>query len=67
VHHLDLYRLRDPAQLAQLGWDDLVRGGGIILVEWPERAERLLPSNVRALTLAHVPGRSDVRSLTWTD
>lgn len=67
VHHLDLYRLRDPSQLVQLGWDDLLHGGGIVLVEWPERAEGSLPSGVRALTLAHVPGRPAVRRLTWTD
>lgn len=67
VHHLDLYRLREPAQLAQLGWDELVRGGGIVMVEWPERAERLLPSEVRALTLTYLPGRPDARRLTWTD
>lgn len=67
VHHLDLYRLREPSQLAQLGWDELLRSGGIVLVEWPERAERLLPSGVSALTLAHVPGKPEVRRLTWTD
>jgi tRNA threonylcarbamoyladenosine biosynthesis protein TsaE len=67
VHHLDLYRLRDPSQLAQLGWDEMLRGGGIVLVEWPERAEGLLPTGARALTLAHLPGRSDARRLTWMD
>jgi len=67
VHHLDLYRLREPSQLAQLGWDDLLRGGGIVLVEWPERAERLLPSAARAITLAHVSGKPGVRRLSWTD
>jgi tRNA threonylcarbamoyladenosine biosynthesis protein TsaE len=67
VHHLDLYRLRDASQLAQLGWEDILRGGGIALVEWPERAAGALPDARRALALAHVAGQPDVRRLSWTD
>ena len=36
VHHLDLYRLGDDAELEFIGWRDLA--GSIRLVEWPERA-----------------------------
>lgn len=67
LHHLDLYRLRAPSQLAQLGWDDLLKERAIVCVEWPERAGDELPRTRTAVTLAHVPGRADVRRLTWTD
>ncbi|MBX3132733.1 MAG: tRNA (adenosine(37)-N6)-threonylcarbamoyltransferase complex ATPase subunit type 1 TsaE [Gemmatimonadaceae bacterium] len=67
VHHLDLYRLRDAAQMAQLGWDDLLRAGGIILVEWSERGGDAVPQAQVALELAHVPGRADLRRLTWEE
>lgn len=63
VQHFDLYRLRDASQLAQLGWDEAIAGGGIVLVEWPERAGALLPPNARQLTLEHVAGRDDLRTL----
>lgn len=66
VQHLDLYRLRDPSQLAQLGWDDLVRDRAIVLVEWPDRAGAALPATRHDLHLAHVPGRPELRRLTWT-
>lgn len=66
VHHLDLYRLRDPSQLPQLGWDDLLRDSGIVLVEWPERAGRELPLARITIALAHVAERPDLRRLTWT-
>lgn len=65
VHHLDLYRLRDASQLAQLGWDDILRTKGLVFVEWPERAEDALPPETRTLTLEHVAGRGDVRRLSW--
>lgn len=34
--HVDLYRLEDQAELAELGLDSL--GDGILVVEWPELA-----------------------------
>lgn len=37
VVHADLYRLDDPAELDELGLDSLGEGG-VLLVEWPERA-----------------------------
>jgi tRNA threonylcarbamoyladenosine biosynthesis protein TsaE len=45
VHHLDLYRLADPDDVWELGWDELGEGAQIVLIEWPERAESLLPSS----------------------
>jgi tRNA threonylcarbamoyladenosine biosynthesis protein TsaE len=38
VYHCDLYRLRDPAELDDLGLRDLLAGPSVLLVEWPERA-----------------------------
>ena len=67
LHHLDLYRLRDASQLAQLGWYELLNERAIVCVEWPDRAGDELPVLRTALTLAHVPGRADLRRLTWTD
>lgn len=41
--HLDLYRLTSPEEVWELGWAELPASGEIALVEWPERAEALLP------------------------
>jgi tRNA threonylcarbamoyl adenosine modification protein YjeE len=35
--HADLYRITDPSELDEIGWDEL-RDGAITLVEWPDRA-----------------------------
>lgn len=43
VWHLDLYRLEDPDDVWELGWRELGSGDDIVLIEWPERAEALLP------------------------
>lgn len=43
VVHMDLYRLRDPEELWELGWEEVGHGDEIVLLEWPERAGDLLP------------------------
>lgn len=43
VVHIDLYRLRDPEEVWALGWSELPGTDEIVLIEWPERAEELLP------------------------
>ena len=37
IWHCDLYRLEDPSELEELGLDDALEEG-VLLVEWPERA-----------------------------
>lgn len=55
VFHLDLYRLESERDLQNIGWDDLLHGDGLVLVEWPERAAGRLPSHV-PIELRHIPG-----------
>jgi len=43
VLHLDLYRLRDPAELEPLGLRDWAGPGHVWLVEWPEKGGSKLP------------------------
>jgi tRNA threonylcarbamoyl adenosine modification protein YjeE len=52
VVHLDLYRLRDPEELWELGWEELGHGPEIVLVEWPERAAGHLPADRWDIELA---------------
>ena len=55
VYHLDLYRLRGPEELTNIGWDDIVRDAALVLVEWPERAGARLPPDHVPIRLEHVP------------
>jgi tRNA threonylcarbamoyladenosine biosynthesis protein TsaE len=50
LHHFDLYRIASPDELTEIGWDEAL-SDGIILVEWPERAGALLPASRLDLTL----------------
>ncbi|MDE3172629.1 MAG: tRNA (adenosine(37)-N6)-threonylcarbamoyltransferase complex ATPase subunit type 1 TsaE, partial [Gemmatimonadota bacterium] len=63
VYHLDLYRLRGPAELTNLGWDEIVSDRALVLVEWPDRAGARLPDGAVRLALRHVPGQPSMRVL----
>ena len=39
LYHFDLYRLSDPDELIELGFDEYAFGSGVALVEWPEKLE----------------------------
>jgi len=52
IEHLDLYRLDDPAELAELGLDEAFATDRITLVEWPERAPGLLPAGSIAVEIS---------------
>lgn len=41
--HADFYRLQSRARLESAGWEDLLDGEGVIVVEWPERCPEALP------------------------
>ena len=44
LRHADLYRIDDPISIAELGLDEAALGG-VLLVEWPERAGEALPED----------------------
>ena len=64
VYHLDLYRLHDAGDLTNIGWDDIVNSGEIVLIEWPERAGNRLPEDAVRICLAYIPDDDNRRLLT---
>jgi tRNA threonylcarbamoyladenosine biosynthesis protein TsaE len=55
VFHLDCYRLRTPAEAADLDWEGLLREGDALLIEWPERADGWLPPVTARIRMHHLP------------
>jgi tRNA threonylcarbamoyladenosine biosynthesis protein TsaE len=50
LYHLDLYRLKNEQEFWELGITDFI-DKGIILIEWPELATKLLPETIQNLNL----------------
>lgn len=51
--HLDLYRLADPEELEWLGLRDFLDGQTVLLVEWPERGQGVLPAADLIIALSY--------------
>jgi tRNA threonylcarbamoyladenosine biosynthesis protein TsaE len=45
VYHLDAYRVRGADDLDAIGFTELLEQNGVVIVEWAERVESLLPLN----------------------
>lgn len=46
VYHFDFYRIKDIQEAYDLGYEEYFYGGGICLIEWPERVTELLPDRL---------------------
>ena len=76
VHHLDVYRLGRMQEAIDLGLEELV-DDGVVIVEWGEAVGELLPADRVEVALAlgpPEPGAEDVRNVAvgargpgWTD
>ncbi len=56
VFHFDFYRVEEEYELLDLGWDDYLDRGGLVMVEWPALFPQLLPKKTRWLELSHKNG-----------
>ena len=45
IYHFDFYRIKNLAEVMDLGFDDYAYSGHLCLMEWPELIEDLLPDN----------------------
>ncbi|HEU0163363.1 MAG TPA: tRNA (adenosine(37)-N6)-threonylcarbamoyltransferase complex ATPase subunit type 1 TsaE [Rhizomicrobium sp.] len=60
VSHYDLYRLKEAREIDELGFDDALADGAV-LVEWPERAPEALPTDALHVRLSLVDGMRQAR------
>ena len=59
IFHIDLYRLEKASEIADLGWEDYL-GEGVVIIEWAER----LPFPLDGICVAIEPGADDTRTIT---
>ena len=45
IFHFDLYRIEDPDELFDLGYEEYFFSGKRCFIEWPEKASHLIPDD----------------------
>ena len=58
VVHMDLYRLHGEEDVLQIGWEDYLARGAVLVVEWPDRAGSLIPVTAKHVHFAYGEGES---------
>ncbi len=48
IYHFDLYRIDDPSELFDIGYEEYFFSGDRCFIEWPEKASNLIPENALA-------------------
>lgn len=55
LFHFDLYRLKHPQELLDIGLEDYLQPNAVCLIEWPEKALAILPKASISCTI-EIPG-----------
>lgn len=53
LYHFDLYRIEQPEEMFDIGYDEFLYGEGVSVVEWSERFGKLLPKERLEIHLKH--------------
>ena len=52
VFHFDFYRINQPSELREIGFDDYLEENGVAVVEWGDRFPEVFPERTRWLRLS---------------
>jgi len=64
VYHFDLYRIRSEEELYDIGYEDYFFSGYLCLVEWPEMASGIIPTEH---VMVNIRVENDQRVITVTN
>ncbi|MBR1471371.1 MAG: tRNA (adenosine(37)-N6)-threonylcarbamoyltransferase complex ATPase subunit type 1 TsaE [Lachnospiraceae bacterium] len=57
LYHFDVYRIEDPEEMYEVGFEEYLYGQGVCLVEWAERVEEMLPQERISVTIEKDPAK----------
>ena len=59
LYHFDVYRIGDPAEMDEIGFDDYIFGDGACLIEWSELIAELIPEEATHITIERDAEKGD--------
>ena len=67
LYHFDVYRIGDPEEMEEIGYEDYFYGEGVSLIEWSELIEELIPGEAMGVLIEKYLSRGfDYRRITLT-
>lgn len=59
LYHFDVYRIQEPEELYELGYEEYFFGEGVCVIEWADLIEELLPDETKIIRLEYGAGESE--------
>ena len=60
AYHFDFYRLEEPEEVLDIGFEEYVNSGAWIFMEWPERIADYLPDDCWELEIDAIDARARI-------
>ena len=51
LYHFDVYRIADPGEMEEIGYEDYFYGDGVCIIEWAELICELIPDTAVRITI----------------
>lgn len=51
LYHFDVYRIEDPEEMYEIGFDEYLYGEGVCLIEWAKNIAELIPDGALKITI----------------
>lgn len=51
LYHFDVYRISDPDEMYEIGYEEYIEGDGVCIVEWAELIEDIFPDRYSKITI----------------
>lgn len=65
IYHFDFYRIRNIAEVYDMGYEDYFYSGALCFIEWPELIEELLPEDALKVTIETSAELNGGRTVSW--
>lgn len=53
LYHFDVYRIDDPSEMDELGYDEYFYGEGVCIIEWADKIDELLPPSTIRIHISY--------------
>jgi len=68
LYHFDVYRIEEPEEMEEIGYEDYFFGEGVTLIEWSTLIAELIPNSAKKIVIEKDPTKGDdYRKITLLD
>ena len=55
LYHFDVYRVNDPDEISEMGFDEYIFGEGVSVIEWSNYIKEIIPEECMSINIIKMP------------